>query len=158
MDKDTYKQILLYILFSGTAVLVNIGSRLLLSDYLNTGFYTAVTIAYMMGMLVNFLLNKNYNFPKGPRNSLNELRTFILVALFGLLLTNFFSYLLLAGFTRFQINFGRFVSVQTAAHILAVGLVSVYSFFAHKYFTYKKGFRYSFAVFIKKLLGNTNGV
>lgn len=40
---------------------------------------------------------------------------------------------------------------ETAAHILAVGVVSIYSFFSHKYFTFNKGFRHCLFEVLKNL-------
>ena len=94
-------------------------------------------------MVVNFLLNKKYTFKKGPRKLHQEFRTFFIVAVLGLLLTNLFSYMLVyiigAYFPAIKPEF-----LETVSHVLAVGIVSLYSFLAHKYFSFKKGLRQGF--------------
>ncbi len=57
------RQITLYGAFSGLAAGVNVGSRYLLS----TGglrFTWSVILAYGLGMIVNILLNRYYDFPR----------------------------------------------------------------------------------------------
>jgi putative flippase GtrA len=125
--------------FAGAAAFVNIGTRFLLSNLTGFGFYPAVTIAYFMGMFVNFILNKNYNFPKGSRHYIHEIRSFTVIALVGLFLTNIFSGFFIYIFRNISFLNGRIL--ETFSHISAVGLVSIYSFFAHKYFTFCNGLR-----------------
>ena len=146
IDQETVQQLFKYFLFSGLAVLVNIISRMVLSNYLNMGYYIAITIAYIFGMFVNFILNKNYNFPEGPRKYYQELRTFIVISFIGLLLTNVLAYLLLM-LIQSQ---SEIIYKKTIAHILAVGFVSIYSFTAHKLLTYKGGIRETVKFFYKK--------
>jgi putative flippase GtrA len=137
MNKIVANQIIKFLIFSGAAALANIFLRIALSDLLHLNFYLAISVSYFVGMLINFLLNKNFNFPKGPRKYTQEMQTFIVIALIGLFLTNILSGFFLriiSGIHIFSSN-----NSKTISHILAVGVVSIYSFIGHKYFTYKKG-------------------
>ena len=88
------RQIALYGMFSGLAAGVNIGSRYLFSTG-GLGFTWSVILAYGLGMIVNFLLNRYYNFPRGPRAAVHEMRTFLVIAGFGLVITTVVSNLLI---------------------------------------------------------------
>ncbi len=146
LNQETVHQVYKYILFSGLAVLINIVSRMVLSNYLNMVYYLAITTAYILGMIVNFVLNKNYNFPEGPRKYYQELRTFMVISFIGLFLTNGMAYLILM-LIQSQ---SEIIYKKSIAHILAVGFVSIYSFIAHKLLTYKGGIRESVKVYYKK--------
>jgi putative flippase GtrA len=152
MDRkqDLTHQIVTFSLLSGLAALVNIGSRIILSTFLS--FQIAVSGAYVLGMILNFILNKRFTFPDGPRKTMAELRTFSCIALFGLFLTN----LLSAGFL---LLYSAIISasnqfIETIAHISAVGLVGIYSFLGHKYFSYRQGLRHRAIVVAKSLVGD----
>jgi putative flippase GtrA len=94
----------------------------------------------LIGLFVNFLLNKKYTFNKGPRKSYQEFRSFFTVAIFGLLLTNLFSYILVYIIGKYYPMIQSEL-LENMSHIFAVFIVSIYSFLAHKFFTFKLGLR-----------------
>lgn len=141
MSRLIIHQFIKYFAFSGIAALANIGLRFSLSTLSGVNFYLAVTIAYLLGMVINFALNKNLNFPRGPRPYYHEARSFVVVALVGLLLTNLFASFYLFTFDEVMTTSLNAGVKETIALITAVGLVSIYSFFAHKYLTYRNGLR-----------------
>lgn len=141
-------QVLRFYLCSGMAAATNLGVRYLLSVFAGLSFAVAVTLAYLAGMAVNYLLNKRFTFPEGPRRSLQEVRSFIAVALFGLLLVNLFAIALLALIQILPLQSISPRIQETLAHGSSVVLVSVYSLLAHKYFTFDKGLRHG----LKRLL------
>jgi putative flippase GtrA len=152
MDRkqDLTHQIVTFSLLSGLAALVNIGSRIILSTFLS--FQIAVSGAYVLGMILNFILNKRFTFPDGPRKTVAELRTFSCIALFGLFLTNLLSAGFLVVYSTIISASNQFI--ETIAHISAVGLVGIYSFIGHKYFSYRQGLRHRAIVVAKSLVGD----
>lgn len=150
LNKQFSKQLILYYIFSGSAAFVNIAARVVFSKYFNIGFYLAVILAYMVGMFVNFILNKKFNFPKGPRKSYQEFRSFVLVASLGMVLTTGLSIIFLVIFNKISFLFVNGHINETISHITAVGIVSLYSFFAHKFFSFKQGVRYGIIKALKK--------
>jgi putative flippase GtrA len=133
------RQIALYGMFSGLAAGVNIGSRYLFSTG-GLGFTWSVILAYGLGMIVNFLLNRYYNFPRGPRAAVHEMRTFLVIAGFGLVITTVVSNLLIPVAHALP---GAWATgeAETAAHVTAVALTAVYSYCGHKFFTFREGVR-----------------
>jgi putative flippase GtrA len=105
-------------------------------------------MAAAVGLVTNFSLNHLLNFRFRQRSAIGQFRTFCLVAGVGVLLTSAISTGLrsllfqLAG-AKIQIwHFG--VETDFAAHFLAVGLVVLYSYPAHKLITFNIGIRARF--------------
>ncbi|OGW74950.1 MAG: hypothetical protein A2Z72_07465 [Omnitrophica bacterium RBG_13_46_9] len=84
MNRIIVNQIIEFLMFSGFTALANIFLRIVLSDFAHLNFYIAISVSYFIGMIVNFSLNKKFNFQKVPRKYVQEMRTFFIVALFGL--------------------------------------------------------------------------
>lgn len=125
-----------FLIYAGIAAAANLSGRWLLS---HTGitFSLAVAISYCAGMIVNFILNKYFNFRNHQRPLLHQARTFIMVAVVGLLLTQGLSIL---GLYLFQ-SLAFYLNPEDAAHLCAVALVMFYSFICHRFFTFNSGFR-----------------
>ena len=142
-------QFLRYLLCAGLAALVNFLAGSLLVDGLGFTsaweFPAAVATAYGLGMGVNFLLNRNYTFAS-HRRGIDQARTFVLVGLSGLALTTCVAALArpalaLLGVGAFAFLPAPFGTPETLSRVLAIGLASVYSFTAHRHFTFNRGIR-----------------
>ena len=137
---------------SSIAALVNllVGFSLYALLGLSAGslYALSVAIGYLAGMAVNWSLNRVVTFPNSGRRRLAEIRTFLVVALIGLLLT-------LALATIFRRTLAPYIaelvaragsiaapSVETTAQIMAVATVVVYSFLGHKWLTFGLGIRF----------------
>ena len=136
---NTFRQALKYLLFSGFAALTNVTSRYFLSTTFSTFYSLSISIAYILGLMVNYVLNSNFNFPKSSRSNAQVQITFFIVGLGGLILTELISHLFLFFFKNILVINYSSEEIELFSHILAVSLVVFYSFFAHKYFTYKEG-------------------
>ena len=79
------KQFLLFILAGGFAAFINIISRVILSLFL--GFKISILIAYLFGMIVAFLLTKNFVFSTQQLNNTKAFLSFSLVNLFAVMQT-----------------------------------------------------------------------
>jgi putative flippase GtrA len=142
-------QFLRYLMCAGLAALVNfLAGSLLVDGFGFTSaweFPLAVAAAYALGMLVNFVLNRNYTFAS-DRRGIDQARTFIVVALSGLALTTCVaslarSALALLGAGTFAFLPAPFGTPETLSRLFAIALASVYSFTAHKHFTFNRGIR-----------------
>ena len=143
------KQFILFFFIAGVAALINIVFRFIFSNVLNMEFNIAVSISYILGMLFNYTVNKQVNFRSSNRHIIREVYSFFIVSIFGLILVNLFSAVLLNLFTSITTNLKY---TETYSHILAVGFVGIYSFFAHKYLTFKDGI----VIGLKKLFSSLN--
>ena len=131
------RQFLLFLAFAGLAALVNVLSRAGLSS-VGISFSLAIAVAYVLGMFVNFTLNKYLNFKSRERSTAAQANTFVVVAMCGLLLVEVIAGLARWGISRAGIEI-PLVSTETAAHATAVGLVAIYSFLAHRFLTFDRG-------------------
>ena len=90
-DKALIQQVMRFVLFSGTAAVVNLAAGYLLYEILgySAGFLygMSVAIAFLAGMFVSFLLNRRFTFELAGRRVRDEMRTFLFVSIGGLLLT-----------------------------------------------------------------------
>lgn len=98
----------------------------------------AVSLAFIAGMGVSFVLNRRFTYPASGRAIATELRDFLLVSLGGMTLTTTFAWVLVAyaHAAIAQLTDG-FLPPETVAHICAVGLTAFYSFFAHKLISFR---------------------
>ena len=148
----TQVQFLLYLGISSLAAIVNllVGFSLYALLGLSAGslYALSVAIGYLAGMAVNWSLNRVITFPDSGRRKLSELRTFVVVALIGLLLT----VALAAGFRSTlapyiaelvaRAGWLPALSAETTAQVMAVAMVAVYSFLGHKWLTFARGIRF----------------
>jgi putative flippase GtrA len=153
-------QFLRYLACAGFAAVVNFVVGSLLVDGFGFAsarlFPLAVAIAYGLGMAVNLLLNRRFTFAS-DRTRGEQARTFIVVALSGLVLTTALAALARAGLVWalgaafFPAPLGRLAAPETLSRALAIGVVSVYSFAAHKYFTFHRGIRWPLSQLVHSL-------
>ncbi|MDU8928285.1 GtrA family protein [Alisedimentitalea sp. MJ-SS2] len=131
-----------FLIFSGLAAAVNLATGVLLYGYLgfndSFGYAASVAIAFIAGMGVSFTLNRAYTYDSSGRPPQEELRDFFLVSLGGLALTTALAHLFLNGL-RVQFTVMSLpVSLELAAHVMAVAVTAFYSFFAHKHFSFRR--------------------
>jgi putative flippase GtrA len=148
----TRVQFLLFLAISSIAALVNllVGFSLYALLGLSGGslYALSVAIGYLAGMAVNWSLNPVFTFPNSGRRKLSELRTFVVVALIGLLLT-------VALAASFRSTLAPYIaelvaragslpapSIETTGQVMAVATVAVYSFLGHKWLTFARGIRF----------------
>jgi putative flippase GtrA len=146
-ERATWLQFLCYLTISSLAALTNIlvGFSLYGLLGLSTGplYAAAVAIGYLTGMVVNWSLNRIVTFPRAGRSKLDELRTFVAVASVGLLLTVVLAAIVRSTFAPVVAEFLTRAdwfpapSAELTAQVMAVAVVVVYSFFAHKWITFK---------------------
>ncbi|NEV63257.1 GtrA family protein [Thiorhodococcus minor] len=145
------KELVLFIVFSGSAAIANLTTGYVLYSVLglSQGWHYAlsVALAFLVGMGVSFSLNRRYTFRRAGRRLHDELRTFLIVSLVGLVLTVAVSSelrdsLLPALLARLPsgASLGQ-INIEVLAHVGAVGIVAGYSFLAHKFLSFGHGIR-----------------
>ena len=88
-DKLTNKEFILFILTGGLSAIINLSSRIIISNFL--GFEISVLISYFIGMITAYYLAKKYVFLNSKKSYKKSLPIFALVNLVAVLQTFFIS-------------------------------------------------------------------
>ena len=126
------KQFLGFLAVGVVAALLHWLARLLLSVWLP--FSWAVIIAYAIGMLVAFLLNSFFVFPKSRKERHKQVRDFVFVNL---------SFMPLVWLTSIHVNnwlrdIGIMRYSEEIAHAIAIPLPMLATFLIYKFFTFRE--------------------
>ena len=116
------------------AAAVNLGSRILFNLVIPS-YLIAVILAYGMGMLTAFLLDKILIFKDSNKSTKQQAGGFIIINLLGLLQTVVFS--LLFNDIIFP-RVGWTLYPETLAHLIGVGIPVFTSYLGHKYISFGK--------------------
>lgn len=122
-----------FLAVGAAAAVVNFGSRIVLSIWLD--FLPAVALAFLFGLTTAFLLNRRLVFADSGKHWGNEALWFCIINAGSLCLTVAVSWLL-AG--HLLPALGQTVFVEETAH--AAGIISpvAASYFGHKHFTFRR--------------------
>ena len=144
-------QFLRFLLFGGIATLVSFFGGFALYAFLDVPYAPAVFIGSVAAIFVNFALNYLFNFHYHGRSMAAQFVTFASVAGIGTVLTTLLAKgLLHTGLWLFPAL--SLLDVEVACHVLAIGIVTFYSFFAHKYLSFNKGILAPLKTFALRLL------
>jgi putative flippase GtrA len=127
------RQFLKFLVAGGIAAGANFGSRIVLSHWLH--YIPAIIIAYLIGMITAFILNRLFVF-EGAGNTLrNQAGWFTLVNLAAVAQTLIIS-LLLADYLLPAM--GERAHTETIAHGIGVMVPAVISYLGHKHLTFRQ--------------------
>lgn len=127
-----HKELVLFVVCGGTAAAVNVGARVVLSRFV--GFETAVVIAYAIGMLTAFLLNRALVFKAPARSLKHQAFWFVVINLVAALQTLVVSVVL----ERWLLPWvGWTWQPELTAHMVGVVVPIATSYLGHKYITFQ---------------------
>ncbi len=135
-----------YIIAAGAATCVDVAlvQSLLTLDYIHHhGFFAlAICAGAFAGMGTNFVLSRRFVFCRDSRSAVEQFGSFALISFSTLLLRVLAAYALLAlfsvpPFTALHLPIDA--APQRLAYLGAVGLVTIYSFLAHKHISFAGG-------------------
>lgn len=146
-------QYIRYLACSACAAATNfaVGFALVQGAGFTSGFRYPLAVAsgYTIGMVVNFVLNRHFTFAASDRTRMAQSRTFLIVAATGLVLTSAIATavrsileLALPGTPLLGWLPASFANAETIGQMVAIGIVSVYSFAGHRYLTFNRGIRF----------------
>lgn len=105
----------------------------------------AIAIGAACGLTVNFLLSRRYVFRTDGRRIHQQFVTFLGVSISTAVLRIIVAYTLVALLSLpvfgFLLTLPVSLPVERLAHLGAVGMVTVYSFLAHRHISFAGGFR-----------------
>ena len=100
-------------------------------------YFTSVFLASVVGMIVNFLINKNLVFKNHNENIHSQFFRFLLIGSISLILTPFSAVILLNIIVIINVEWISNSVAELLAHIGALVINSLYGFFAIKYFVFR---------------------
>lgn len=126
-------QFLRFFLAACTAALVNFVARVALDPWL--GYGAAIIVAYLIGMVVSFLLYQRQVFAASEQPLYSEISFFALINLAGLFQTFIFS----LGIYHWLLPMLDWTwKSKEIAHIIGMAIPVFSSFIGHKYLTFKR--------------------
>ena len=132
MQQFMTRQFIFFILTGGFSAVVNFLSRIIYNQWL--GFSTSVTMAYITGMIVAFILAKLFVFKKSEQSIHRSAIFFVLVNLFAIMQT----WLLSMGLAYYLLpSLGVTSFVREIAHAISLGSTMFISYFGHKKYSFK---------------------
>lgn len=126
------RQFIGFVTVGGIAAAANVSSRILFSYWFT--YVPAITMAYLTGMTIAFLLNRHFVFQKSKNSLDKQAFWFVVVNLFAILQTISIS-LLLARWLFPLIDFNFYP--ETLAHAVGVIAPVFTSFVGHKHLSFK---------------------
>ena len=129
--KET-KQFVLFIITGGTSAIINILSRIILSNFFR--FEIAILISYGIGMITAFSLAKRYVFLNSNKSIRKSFPAFALVNLISVLQTFLVSIFIKNWLIIF---FDNLSFIELISHTCGLGILVFTSFYGHKYITFK---------------------
>ena len=130
--REEKRQFILFIITGGTSAIINILSRIILSNFFR--FEIAILISYGIGMITAFLLAKRYVFLNSNKSIKKTFPAFALVNLISVLQTFFVSIFIKNCLIVF---FDNLSFIELISHTCGLGILVFTSFYGHKYITFK---------------------
>ena len=125
-------QFMRFLIAGGIAATANFGSRFIFSLFFDYGI--AILLAYLVGMLVAFLLMRRHVFDAANGAIVSQAAKFVGVNFLAVLQTLIISLLL----ARWVFpNIGIIVYAEALAHLVGVVVPMVTSYFGHKFLTFR---------------------
>jgi putative flippase GtrA len=126
------KQFVQFLFAGGVAAGCNFGSRFLFSRWVN--YEVAITLAYLVGMLVAFLLMRKLVFNAKGKALMPQIVKFVVVNMLALLQTLLISVALARWLFP---QWGIVDHAEAIAHLIGVLTPVLSSYFGHKFLTFK---------------------
>ena len=130
--REEKRQFILFIITGGTSAVINILSRIILSEFFSFEF--AILISYGIGMITAFSLAKRFVFLNSKKSTKKSFPAFALVNLISVIQTFFVSIFIKNWLIIFLDNLSF---VELISHACGLGVLVFTSFYGHKYITFK---------------------
>lgn len=130
---------IVYLPLAGIATLVDWGSYYLFYSRLNIHYGLSVFISYTLGGVTNYTLNKFFNFRDSVKKIGLQMFVYALIMCISYILNHIFMFV--------QIELIGLKGM--AARILTTGIVLIYNFLMHRFFTFNEVFEQKLAALFK---------
>ncbi len=121
-----FKLFVRYCVVGVIGTLVDVGSLYIFIEYMKMPLLIATTLAFLLAVINNFVLNKIWTFGNSSKNYKKLFIKFLIVSVVGLILTDFLMYVQVEMFAIWYIY----------AKLITSGVVLTWNFLANKYWTF----------------------
>jgi putative flippase GtrA len=125
-----------FLMVGGTAAFANFSSRFLFRPY--TSFVMSVALAYIVGTLISFYLNKHFTFSSHDEKTELQFAKFLLMASLSIVIASGVAKLCMITYDFTNFSYIDRKLMESVAHIIAIGFTTLFNFFSMKYFSFKK--------------------
>ena len=126
---NTFVQLFRYVLVGGLAFVIDYGSLFVLTEYFGVNYLLSAAIAFVLGLMVNYLLSTIWVFTESRlNNKMAEFSVFAFIGLVGLVLNEVIMYI-----CSDILNIHYMVS-----KLCSTGIVFFWNFFGRKYILFTK--------------------
>lgn len=122
-----FRLVILYIFFAGIATLADLGVLYWLTEKFGLWYFYSALISFIVGMIVNYSLNKVFNFKNRSRKIWQQFGLFIIVAIVGLALNQLIMYVVVEYLELWYV----------LAKLVSIFFVFFWSFFGHRRLTFR---------------------
>jgi len=91
---NTFLQLFRYTFVGGLAFLIDFSTLFTLTEYFKINYLVSAAIAFVFGLLINYMLSVIWVFSSTMKNRWLEFLLFAIIGLVGLVLNEFFIYIL----------------------------------------------------------------
>lgn len=118
------------------AALINFGSRFLFRYFVS---YTGtILIGFFLGTIASFFFNKKFTFTPDAEHASVQFSKFILLACGGIFLATIIAHLFVIAYQFTGLQILSQGNLESAGHLSAIAMTTIYNFFAIKYIGFKK--------------------
>lgn len=126
-----YGEFLQFLLVGGSAAAINFISRIGFNEFFS--YRVSIVLAYLVGMIVAFILFKKLVFKQSGKHYIDELKGFIIINMLSILQVWFIS-VSLAEHLFPYLNYHYYD--KEVAHFIGLAIPAISSYFGHKYFSF----------------------
>ena len=133
-------EIIRFLIAGGAAFAVELGALILLKEKLGLDTLAATPIAFILSVIVNYLICVLWVFPGAREQNRKKQAAFLLTSAVGLLLNEILMFLFRAAWGEETVLFRLFsfaVSLYVLNKILATGIVMIWNYFTKRYILMK---------------------
>jgi len=130
------KEFIRFLLVGGTAAAINFGSRFLFRVFFP--YVLSVALAFSLGTVVSFILNKVYTFKAFDESTLAQLVKFVAIAVVSIGIASFTVYSGMEIYKYIGITWITEREMESVMHLVAIGVVMIFNFLAMKYFSFRR--------------------
>ena len=133
-------EIIRFLIAGGAAFAVELGALILLKEKLGLDTLAATPAAFILSVIVNYLICVLWVFPGAREQNRKKQAAFLLTSAVGLLLNEILMFLFRAAWGEETVLFRLFsfaVSLYVLNKILATGIVMIWNYFTKRYILMK---------------------